>query len=61
MNRFADRVAIVTGAGAPHGIGNAVARALVDEGARVVLGATSDRVHERASNWVTQRWAPWPI
>ena len=49
MNRFADRVAIVTGAGAPHGIGNAVARALVDEGARVVLGATSDRVHERAS------------
>lgn len=48
MNRFADRVAIVTGAGSPDGIGAAVARALVDEGARVVLGATSDRVHERA-------------
>ena len=49
MGRFADRVAIVTGAGAPDGIGFAVARNLVDEGARVVLGATSERVHERAA------------
>jgi 3-oxoacyl-[acyl-carrier protein] reductase len=38
----------VTGAGAADGIGAAVARQLVDEGARVVLGATSDRVHDRA-------------
>ena len=49
MARFRDRVAIVTGAGAPGGIGMAVARALVEEGARVVLGATSERVHERAA------------
>ena len=49
MSRFADRVAVVTGAGAPDGIGFAVARHLVDEGARVVLGATSERVHERAA------------
>lgn len=42
-------MAVVTGAGAPDGIGYAVARHLVDEGARVVLGATSDRVHERAA------------
>ena len=47
--RFADRVAVVTGAGAPEGIGYAVARHLVDEGARVVLGATSERVYERAA------------
>lgn len=47
--RFADRVAVVTGAGAPDGIGAAVARRLVAEGARVVLGATSDRVHQRAA------------
>jgi NAD(P)-dependent dehydrogenase (short-subunit alcohol dehydrogenase family) len=47
--RFRDRVAIVTGAGAPGGIGAAVARALVAEGARVVLGATSERVHQRAA------------
>ncbi len=49
MPRFADQVAVVTGAGSPDGIGMAVARHLVDEGARVVLGATTDRVHERAA------------
>lgn len=48
MDRFADRVAVITGAGAPDGIGMAVARRLVAEGCRVVLGATTDRVHERA-------------
>lgn len=47
--RFADRVVIVTGAGAADGIGAAVARQLIAEGARVVLGATSARVHDRAS------------
>lgn len=46
--RFAGRVAIITGAGAPGGIGAAVARHLVDEGAGVVLGATSERVFQRA-------------
>ena len=49
MARFSDRVAIVTGAGAQNGIGAAVARQLVDEGARVVVGATSDRIHDRAA------------
>ncbi len=49
MGRFTDRVAIITGAGAPDGIGAAVARQLVAEGARVVLGATSDRIHDRAA------------
>lgn len=49
MLRFADRVAVVTGAGAPDGIGFAVARHLVGEGARVVLGATSERVLDRAA------------
>ena len=46
--RFDGRVAIVTGAGAADGIGMACARGLVAEGARVVLAATSDRVHDRA-------------
>ncbi|WTZ37392.1 SDR family oxidoreductase [Streptomyces sp. NBC_01390] len=49
MTRFQDRVAIVTGADAPDGIGAAVARALDEEGARVVLGAMSERVHQRAA------------
>jgi 3-oxoacyl-[acyl-carrier protein] reductase len=47
--RFRDRVAIVTGAGAPGGIGTAIAREFVAEGGRVVLGATSERVHQRAA------------
>ena len=51
MSRFAGRVAVVTGAGAPDGIGAAVARHLVGEGARVVLGATSDRLHDRAAEF----------
>ncbi len=55
MARFQDRVAIVTGAGAPGGIGMAVARALVAEGARVVLGATSERVHSGPPNSATRR------
>lgn len=49
MGRFTDRVAIITGAGAPDGIGAAIARQLVAEGARVVLGATSGRIHDRAA------------
>lgn len=49
MARFHDRVAIVTGSGAPSGIGFAIASQLVAEGARVVLGATSERIHERAA------------
>jgi 3-oxoacyl-[acyl-carrier protein] reductase len=41
------RVAIVTGAGSPTGIGYAAARHLGLLGARVVVGATSGRAHER--------------
>lgn len=51
MARFAGRVAIVTGAGAPDGIGAAVARHLVGQGAKVVLGATTDRVNARAAEF----------
>jgi 3-oxoacyl-[acyl-carrier protein] reductase len=42
------RVAVVTGAGAPGGIGFAIARALVEGGARVCVTATTDRIHDRA-------------
>ncbi len=42
------RGALVTGAGAPDGIGVAVARLLARQGARVALAATTDRVHDRA-------------
>ena len=41
--------ALITGAGAPDGIGFAVARHLARQGAAVVLSATSDRVRDRAA------------
>lgn len=44
-----DRVALVTGAGSPGGIGFAIARALVAAGARVAVTATSARIHDRAA------------
>lgn len=47
MAGVAGRVALVTGAGAPGGIGFAIARALADGGARVAVTATSDRIHDR--------------
>lgn len=43
------RTALITGAGAPSGIGFACARLLAECGAAVVIGATTDRVHERAA------------
>jgi 3-oxoacyl-[acyl-carrier protein] reductase len=42
------KVALVTGAGSPTGIGFAVCRRLGELGACVALTATTDRVHERA-------------
>ncbi len=42
------RVAVVTGAGSPTGIGFATSRRLGELGAAVALTATTDRVHERA-------------
>ena len=43
------KVALVTGAGSAGGIGFACARALRDLGATVAVAATSDRIHDRAS------------
>ena len=43
------RVAVVTGAGSPTGIGMACARLLAACGAGVVVGATTDRAHSRAT------------
>lgn len=44
----ASRVALITGAGAPDGIGFAAARRFVRAGGRVAIGGTTDRVRERA-------------
>jgi 3-oxoacyl-[acyl-carrier protein] reductase len=46
---LAGRVALVTGAGSPDGIGFAAARLLASLGAAVAVAATTDRAHERAA------------
>jgi 3-oxoacyl-[acyl-carrier protein] reductase len=43
------RVAVVTGAGSPEGIGFAAARLLAELGAAVLISATTDRIEARAS------------
>lgn len=43
------RVALVTGCGSAGGIGFAIARALVAQGARVAITATTDRIFDRAA------------
>jgi 3-oxoacyl-[acyl-carrier protein] reductase len=43
------KVALVTGAGSPTGIGFACARILAREGATVAIASTTDRIHERAA------------
>lgn len=44
-----DRVALITGAGSPTGIGFAAARALGREGAALAVASTTDRIHDRAA------------
>jgi 3-oxoacyl-[acyl-carrier protein] reductase len=43
------RVAVVTGAGSPDGIGFATARLLAELGAAVMISATTSRVHDRVT------------
>ena len=43
------RVALVTGAGSPTGIGFATAKILAREGASLAIASTTDRIHERAA------------
>jgi len=42
------RIALVTGAGSPMGIGFAAARVLAREGAAIAVASTTERIHERA-------------
>ncbi len=49
MSTLTRRVALITGAGSPNGIGFAAARALGREGARIAIASTTDRIHERVA------------
>src|SRR5512141_3034472 len=44
-----DRVALITGAGSPTGIGFAAARVLGREGAALAVASTTERIHDRAA------------
>jgi 3-oxoacyl-[acyl-carrier protein] reductase len=47
--RFDGRVALVTGAGSPSGIGFGAARLLGRVGASIAVSSTTERIHERAA------------
>lgn len=49
VDRLDGRVALVTGAGSPDGIGYATARRLKQMGASVAIVSTTRRIHDRAS------------
>jgi len=48
VDSLAGRIALVTGAGSPDGIGFSVARRLRLAGAEVIIVSTTKRIHERA-------------
>jgi 3-oxoacyl-[acyl-carrier protein] reductase len=50
-DRHAGRVALVTGAGSPQGIGFAAATLLGRGGAMVAVTSTTERIRERAGSW----------
>src|ERR1700687_2925212 len=45
---FSGKVALVTGAGSPRGIGFATARLLAQQGAKVAITSTTQRIEDRA-------------
>ena len=45
---FSGRVALVTGAGSPQGIGFATARLLAQQGGEIAITSTTERIEERA-------------
>src|SRR5438270_4797262 len=45
---FSGKVALITGAGSPQGIGFATARLLAQQGAKIAITSTTERINERA-------------
>ena len=45
---FSGKVALITGAGSPQGIGSATARLLAQQGAKIAITSTTKRIEERA-------------
>lgn len=51
---FSGRVALVTGAGSPQGIGFATARLLAQHGAKIAITSTTQRINARAHELASQ-------
>ena len=51
---FSGRVALVTGAGSPQGIGFATARLLAQRGAKIAITSTTQRINDRAHELASQ-------
>jgi 3-oxoacyl-[acyl-carrier protein] reductase len=51
---FSGRVALITGAGSPLGIGFATARLLAQQGAKIAITSTTDRIQQRARELSTE-------
>src|ERR1700720_4487318 len=45
---FSGNVALITGAGSPRGIGFATARLLAQQGSKIAITSTTERIEERA-------------
>src|ERR1700732_775544 len=45
---FSGKAALITGAGSAQGIGCATARLLAQQGSKIAITSTTDRIHERA-------------
>ncbi len=48
MSNLAGKIALVSGAGSPGGIGFAIAKSLSAQGASVIITSTTDRIYDRA-------------
>ena len=51
---FSGKVALITGAGSPLGIGFAAARLLAQQGSKIAITSTTDRIKERACELATE-------
>src|SRR5438270_11183190 len=45
---FSGKVGLITGAGSPQGIGFATARLLTQQGSKIAITSTTERIEERA-------------
>ncbi len=51
---FSGKVALITGAGSPQGIGFATARLLAQQGSKIAITSTTERIQERARELATK-------